>query len=64
MGNERTASLMEKIVVGRAKYYWCPNCGKTYKKNEVWFNGWVSNWCPLCFRDKESMGDCKLEVRE
>ena len=55
---------MEKIVVSRAKHYWCPNCGKTYKKNEVWFDGWVSNWCPLCFRDKESIGDCKLEVKE
>ena len=64
MGNERTVGLMEKIVVSRAKHYWCPNCGKTYKKSGVWVKGWGSNWCGLCCRDKERIGDCKLEVKE
>lgn len=64
MGNERTPNLMEKISVARAKHYFCPNCGKTYRKNEVWFNGWVSKWCPLCFKNQESLGDCRLEEKD
>ena len=56
--------MESKIKVGRAKLYYCPACDTTYKKNEVWFNGWISKWCPKCFRAHESMGYCELLVKE
>lgn len=55
---------MERKSVARAKHYYCPNCNRTFKKNEVWFNDWVSKWCPSCFRNHESSGYCVLEEKE
>ena len=48
--------------VSLANKYYCPSCHRTFKKNEVWFNNWISKWCPYCFKKEESPGYCKLEV--
>lgn len=44
--------------------YYCPNCDSYYTETEIMFNGWISYWCPLCFRLGENISDCKLIEEE
>ena len=44
--------------------YLCSNCGSIYTKEEITYNGYISKWCELCFKLKESHADCMLELME
>lgn len=41
--------------------YYCYNCKSEYTEAEITFNGYLSRWCPLCFKLGESPFDCELE---
>ena len=64
-GMAQTASggrvkMNHKISCEHERRFFCYNCKSHYTEKEIIYNGWVSKYCPMCFRLQESPSDCKL----
>lgn len=52
--------MKRKISYEHERKFFCYNCESYYTEKEITYNGWVSKYCPMCFKLQESPSDCKL----